>query len=153
MKYHFTSIPAVGGEAAQAELNRFLAAHRVVHVEHTLVPDGSASFWAVCVRYTEGASSPAAPAAAGRKQVDYKEILSEAQFKVYSRLRDVRRTLADREGTPLYSVFTNEQLAAIAEKPIRTLDELGALPGVGPGRLEKYGAAILAAVEPADASS
>jgi hypothetical protein len=34
MKYHFAAVPAVGGEAAAAELNRFLGAHRVTHVEH-----------------------------------------------------------------------------------------------------------------------
>lgn len=33
MKYHFAAVPALGGEAAAAELDRFLGAHRVTHVE------------------------------------------------------------------------------------------------------------------------
>jgi hypothetical protein len=34
MKYHFAAVPAVGGEAAAAELNRLLGARWVTRVEH-----------------------------------------------------------------------------------------------------------------------
>ena len=61
MKYHFASVPALGGEAAAAELNRFLGAHRVTHVERTFVPDGPASFWSFSVMWQEGPAPQTSP--------------------------------------------------------------------------------------------
>ena len=156
MKYHFVAVPALGGEAAAAELNRFLGAHRVTHVERAFVPDGPASFWSFCVTWQEGPTPQAAPvvnAPRDRKQVDYKELLTEAQFTVFARLRDLRKALAERDGVPVYSVFTNEQLAAMVQRPVTTLAGLEAIDGVGRGRLEKYGAAVLAVLTQAGASN
>jgi len=57
---HFVTIPVFDSGAAQAELNRFLAAHRVLAVERQLIADGAGSAWAVCVSYVD---RPAARAA------------------------------------------------------------------------------------------
>ncbi|QLH37826.1 MAG: HRDC domain-containing protein [Defluviicoccus sp.] len=48
---------------------------------------------------------------------------------------------------PIYAVFTNEQLAEIARRRVDTLTALGAIDGIGPARLERYGAAVLSIVE------
>lgn len=63
---HFVSVPVVDGAEAEAELNRFLAGHRVVSLDRQLVVDGARSLWAVCVSYVErpgsaSASMPSAP--------------------------------------------------------------------------------------------
>ena len=41
------------------------------------------------------------------------------------------------------ALFTNEQLADIAKARCRSVTDLGKIDGVGAGRMEKYGAAVL----------
>ena len=157
MRLHFITIPVFESAAAEAELNRFLATHRVLGVERQLVVDGPRSAWAVCVSYADhaAAASPsvtptptANPSATARslRRVDYRELLSPADFEVFARLRAIRKKIAERDGLPAYAIFTTEQLAAIARGRPGSAAELGRLPGVGKARLEKYGAAFLAGV-------
>jgi len=51
--------------------------------------------------------------------------------------------VAQAEGVPLYAVFTNEQLAAIVQQRVESLAALGEIEGIGPARLERYGAGVL----------
>jgi len=75
--------------------------------------------------------------------VDYKEVLNEVDFAVFARLRELRKTLAEKEAVPPYAVFTNEQLAAMVTQKSDSLTALGQIEGVGASRLEKYGPAFL----------
>lgn len=59
MKLHFITVPIHGSDAAEEELNRFLASHRVLAVDRQLVTDGPRSAWAICVAYTE--TEPTSP--------------------------------------------------------------------------------------------
>ena len=103
--------------------------------------DASGSYWALCVTYVEGGErSPVAPK---KGRVDYREILSPEDFEVYADLRRLRKELAERDGVPLYAVFTNEQLAAMVQQRITTREDLGRLAGVGPARIAKYGPPFL----------
>ena len=64
--------------------------------------------------------------------------------------RDWRKEVASAEGVPVYTVFTNEQLAAIVQKKTATKAALQEIEGVGEARVKKYGDAmieILRAVE------
>jgi ATP-dependent DNA helicase RecQ len=47
---------------------------------------------------------------------------------------------------PAYVVFHNSTLAEVAARRPRTLTELASVPGVGPTKLERYGADVLAAL-------
>ena len=47
---------------------------------------------------------------------------------------------------PAYLVFHNSTLEEIAARRPTSLDELGAVPGVGPAKLERYGEGVLAAL-------
>lgn len=124
--------------AGQEELNRFLRGHRVLTLDKVF-HDG---FWAVCVTYAPG---PAAGADSARPpKVDYREVLDEPTFALFSRLREVRKGLAEQERLPAYAIFTNGQLAEIAKARCTTPAALGQIEGVGPARVEKYGAALLA---------
>lgn len=62
MRLHFMTIPVYESAAAEAELNRFLASHRVLAVDRQLVVDGTRSAWAVCVSFVERAAGEVAPA-------------------------------------------------------------------------------------------
>jgi ATP-dependent DNA helicase RecQ len=62
---------------------------------------------------------------------------------LFQRLRALRRALADGEGVPAYIVFSDAVLTRMAS--LRPEDEAGllAVPGVGPAKLARYGAAFL----------
>jgi superfamily II DNA helicase RecQ len=80
-------------------------------------------------------------------RVDYKEILDEKDFAVFVKLRTLRKTIAEKEGLPLYALFSNEQLAAMVKNRVVTQNALGAIDGVGKARLEKYGQAFLSVLK------
>ena len=91
MGLKFFHISSRSPDPIEAELNVFLARHRVVTVERRFVEDGADSFWAVCVDYLSGeAGSGTVHGALGRseRKVDYKEALSPEQFVVFAKLRE-----------------------------------------------------------------
>lgn len=149
MQLAFFKIPASGPEPAVEELNRFLRTHRVLSAQRELVrEDGGTAAWAVCVEYLAGTAPAggASPNGVGARpaKIDYREVLSGEDFAVFSRLRDLRKRVADREGLPVYAVFSNEQLAAMVTDKADSLAAMAKIEGVGAGRVEKYGAEFLA---------
>jgi superfamily II DNA helicase RecQ len=162
MPQYCFAIPALQPEPAQSELNAFLARERVVALRREFVADGANSYWAFCVEVAAGqpplpaalkvagsrhVAGRAAPEAAATSKLDYKQLLSEADFAVFAALRELRKQLAQAEGVPVYAVFTNEQLAELATQRPASLAALGAVEGIGPSRLGKYGAAVLACLQ------
>lgn len=154
---HFFAIPALHPEDAQPQLNAFCAAHRVVAVERQFVTAGLESFWALCVVVAAGPGPlPDTLKAPERRsgsrgatlaRIDYKTVLNAADFAVYAALRGWRKATAEQEGVPVYAVFTNEQLAEIAQRRVATLAELGEIDGIGAARLQRYGAAVIALLQ------
>ncbi len=59
-------------------------------------------------------------------------------------LREWRRKEAARRAVPAYVVFHDRTLVALAAARPATLDALSAIPGIGPAKLEAYGADLLA---------
>lgn len=137
MKLAFFSVPVFHPNAAQDELNGFIASHRIVALEKQFVPDGVASSWAVCVAYLEGNAATAPSGRGGR--VDYRQVLSESDFVVYAELRALRKSIAEHDGLPAYALFTNEQLAEMVTRRATSEAALGEISGIGKARLEKYG--------------
>lgn len=62
---------------------------------------------------------------------------------VFEQLREWRLKESVSASVPAFVVFTDATLMAIAEAAPADLDELAALPGVGPSKLERYGDAVL----------
>ncbi len=62
-------------------------------------------------------------------------------------LRRWRRERASEGGVPAYVVFHDTTLAEIADSHPRTLPALRRIRGMGPTKLERYGAEILAVIE------
>ncbi len=62
---------------------------------------------------------------------------------VFEQLREWRLGESTSASVPAFVVFTDATLMAIAEASPQDLDELAALPGVGPSKLERYGEAVL----------
>ncbi len=64
--------------------------------------------------------------------------------ELFERLRTLRRQLADAENVPAYIVFSDAVLREMAERKPRSESDLLAIPGIGPRKLARYGAAFLA---------
>jgi len=137
MKYKFFKIPVSEPEPAEAQLNAFLSSHQLIQVDKVFVDKGEFSFWAFSVSYRE--NRQVLPSAAGRKRVDYKEVLNEKDFTVFVKLRELRKEIADEESIPAYAVFTNEQLAAMVVERVVSKAGLAAVKGAGQARVDKYG--------------
>ncbi len=138
---HFALVPVTDSAAAEAELNRFLAQHRVLSVEHHLVSQHGTSAWAVCVSYTEHEPAKAPPGK--RSKVDYKEVLDPEHFRLFAGLRELRKELALRDGVAPYVVMTNQQLAAVVRLDAPSREAVATIRGVGAARIDKYADALL----------
>ncbi|MFO0874376.1 MAG: HRDC domain-containing protein [Phycisphaerales bacterium] len=150
MQFCFFAIPALDPQAAQQELNAFLATHRVVSVEWQWIDAGTDSAWGARVTVAAGPGPLPRSLKAERgvesdkpARIDYREILNEDDFKRFAELRLWRKGVAESEGVPVYAVFTNEQLAAIVTRRVADLSELAAIDGVGAARVERYGRRLL----------
>lgn len=147
MAFEFIQIPANGQGSAKEELNKLLRNGRIASVKKEFVSNGEDSFWAFCIEFLD-ASLGVVDKGRGSigPKIDYKEVLNEADFAVFARLRDLRKAVSEKEAIPAYSIFTNEQLAAMVTGKVDSLTAMGTIPGVGAARLEKYGAAFLASL-------
>jgi superfamily II DNA helicase RecQ len=145
MSFKFFTVPIHDGGQAEAEMNGFLRSHKVLSVDRRWVEQGASSFWSFCVDYLE--SSPAGSGngrpSGQRGKVDYKEVLSPEDFAVFARLREVRKEIAAAEAVPVYTIFTNEQLAQMVQAKAMDRAALEKIAGVGDARIEKYGARML----------
>jgi ATP-dependent DNA helicase RecQ len=65
----------------------------------------------------------------------------------FARLRVWRLDVAKSHGVPPYVIFHDAHLAEIARRAPASLDELREVPGVGATKLERYGAALLEALD------
>jgi len=62
----------------------------------------------------------------------------------FARLRKLRKTIADERSVPAYVVFSDATLMQMAEQRPLTANALLRISGVGPKKLEQYGAPFLA---------
>ena len=122
MPFKFFHIPIRDPGPAEAELNAFLASHKVLAVERRWVEEGPDSFWSFCIDYMTQ-HSPASNTSSRKRRSqgkDYKELLSPEDFAQYAKLRDLRKEIAQAEAVPIYTVFTNEQLAQMVQTKVRS---------------------------------
>jgi len=71
---------------------------------------------------------------------------SEPNDPTYVALKEWRLKRSKRDDVPAYVVFHNSTLAEIAARRPTTISELASVPGVGPAKLERYGADVLDAL-------
>jgi superfamily II DNA helicase RecQ len=145
MPYHIFIVPVHDDGSAIVELNGFLRSHKVLSVDRRWVDLGTESFWSFCVDYLERGAGGVQTGKGGgaRGKVDYREVLSPEDFAVFARLRQMRKEISQAEAVPVYTVFTNEQLAQMVQTRATTKAALEGIAGVGDARIEKYGARFL----------
>ena len=66
--------------------------------------------------------------------------------ELYETLRAWRKEQATEQGKPAYVIFTDATLQSIAETKPSDTDALARVPGIGPAKIEQYGADVLAMV-------
>ncbi|MDR2734805.1 MAG: HRDC domain-containing protein [Spirochaetota bacterium] len=133
-------ISPFGENSVTDELNAFLRSHRIVNVEKKLIDSERGTGWVFLVEYgsDSGKNSQNAP-----PRVDYKEVLSAAEYALFDKLRTLRKELSEKQGIPVYAVFTNDQLAAMVKKRPKSTKDLLGIPGIGEARVKQYGEAFL----------
>ena len=149
LQYKFFMVPVKDIPEVETELNRFLRAVRAVNVQRDFVAHGENSFWGIAVEYLP--ADGRIPACKNNERrstkVDYKEILTPQEFAVFAKLREWRKETAGQEAVPVYTIFTNDQLAQIAQRRITTKAGLNEIDGIGEARIKRYAEAVLAIVE------
>ncbi|MDR0543214.1 MAG: HRDC domain-containing protein [Dysgonamonadaceae bacterium] len=137
MQYKIFTIPTTDDGGALEEMNRFLRGHKILESEQQLISSKTGSQWHFCVKYLanaqgENKSQP-------QSKADYKEILDADTFAIFNILRELRKKIADEDGLPVYAVFTNEELAAIAALENITPENIRSIKGIGEKKNKRFG--------------
>ena len=132
-------VHALAADEDLEEVNKFLRSHRVLQVDKTFCSEGG--YWSVFVTYQEqGATASSGGQDVHRRQkVDYKEVLTPEAYSRFEYMRGIRGELARKEGLAAFLIFSDRELAKIAELGEVTADALDALPGIDDKKRQKYG--------------
>ncbi|WP_083259935.1 ATP-dependent helicase [Cellulosimicrobium cellulans] len=71
------------------------------------------------------------------------QLTGEYDRELFDRLREWRMQVAQETDKPAFTVLVDTTLAAIAETRPRTVPELARINGLGPAKIERYGATLL----------
>jgi superfamily II DNA helicase RecQ len=137
MQFKIFTIPVADDGTATEEMNRFLRGHKVLEVEQQLVSTKTGSHWHFCVKYLANAQTESKQQPISK--IDYKEVLDEKTFTVFSILREVRKKIAEEDGLPVYAVFTNEELAGISALEPINIGAIKNVKGIGDKKTERFG--------------
>lgn len=120
-------------------LEEFCAGHSVSGwTEHFFMRGGYPELVLV-LQYEElGDRRRNGPRGPGRRERDPRRELTPPARVAYDRLREWRSLRARQDGVPVYVVFSNRELAAIAAARPGSKEALRAIEGIGKGKAEKY---------------
>ena len=147
MQIKVSSVPVVGGEAENDELNAFLRGNKILQVEQQLVSGAEGTYWSFCIRYIEKSSGLSKTKKRGRK--DYKKELSPIAFERFSVLRKIRKDIAEEDGVPAFAVFIDKELAGLAKLENISHSTMKTVKGIGEKKVEKYAERFLKALKDA----
>lgn len=135
MQIKIFTIPIMGGERLEDELNQFLRSKKILQTDHQLVNGADGACWCFCIKYVEDINANDRD----RPRTDYRKLLDETAFERFVALKEIRKGLAQSESVPAYAVFTDEELSMIAKLEQVTLDGLKTIKGIGVKKVERYG--------------
>ena len=113
-----------------------------LHAPDILIRDALEA--AAPVGRSKSAKASRSSKAAGKPQRDQSAPYSPAQQDLEARLRAWRKAEAAKTGKPAFIVIGDSVLRNIVEASPRSIAELLAVSGIGPGKAETHGAAIIA---------
>ena len=144
MQVKIFTIPIIAEEREVDDLNLFLRANRIVDIQKSLTSANGNSYWTFCVTYIQGTHPCESdkPTQSKQTRVDYKDVLDEQTFSRFSKMRQLRRQIAESEAIPAYAVFTDAELAEIAKLDVLDMAHILKIQGIGRKKAEKYGNAF-----------
>ena len=144
MQFKFFIIPVTDNGESQKELNSFLRSHRILEETHELIAGKNGSSWHFCIKYLNNVSPLRTTSQKNLKvKIDYKEVLDEKTFKIFSKLREFRKIIANDEAIPAFAVFTDKELSEVAKLKEMTEINIKKIKGIGEKKTEKYGKKII----------
>jgi ATP-dependent DNA helicase RecQ len=103
------------------------------------------------LRAPEASEAPDAPKGArGRRKGEAAAALEGKALGLFEALRAWRRGEAARQGVPPYVIFHDQTLVDIVQARPLTRESLSTINGVGQGKLDRYGSAVLEVVRGQD---
>ncbi len=135
MKIKIFTVPIIGGESEEEEMNRFLSGNRILDIESGM----SGNYWSFCIRYL----GKQTPSVRQTKKIDYKQVLSEKDFKKFSLLRQIRKEISVEEAVPAFAIFTDAELSELAKQTEITIQSMKEVHGIGKKKVERYGRKFL----------
>ncbi len=113
----------------------------VVHYQDAVVPQAALEH----ARHAAPSLSPAAHPTFRRRdgRPDPCAGLDEAGRALFNHFREWRSKQAHDDGVPPYLVLTDKQVLELLRRRPDSPTALGHIDGIGPGKIERYGAAIL----------
>ena len=142
MQVRIFTISLFDNENAVNELNAFLRAQKILTVDKQLILHEGQAFWTFCVTYLPQVTGGVSSVGNKTAKIDYKEVLDEKTFAVFSQLRSIRKQLAEQDAVPAYAVFTDSELAEIAKLETIDMVMIQTIHGIGTKRAEKYGKSL-----------
>jgi superfamily II DNA helicase RecQ len=142
MQVQIFSIPAIENKEELQKMNAFLRGHKIIDIEKQFVNNASESFWSFCIRYINSDNQLSLNPQTQKAKVDYKEVLEEKTFAVFSKLREIRKEIAQADAVPAYAVFTDYELSEIAKLPVISESTIQSIKGIGQKKAEKYASQI-----------
>lgn len=139
MQIKLFTIPITNVSDYDEELNKFLRSHKIVEIEKQLLQLPTGAYWCFYISYV----MPSVVEQASKEKIDYRTVLSEQHFVVFSALREIRKKIAADEGVSAYIVFTDAELAEIAQLSDLTLAKLKGIKGIGDKKADKYGKLLI----------
>ncbi len=139
MQIKLITIPINGVEDYNEDLNKFLRSHKIVEVEKQLIQTSTGVYWCLYISYVSVGLAEQAP----KEKIDYRLVLNDKHFAVFSELRVLRKKIAADEGVSAYIVFTDAELAEIAQLPELSVSKLKSIKGIGDKKAEKYGKLLI----------
>lgn len=96
MQIKLFNIPISDTGSSLDEMNGFLRNNKVLDIGQEFVQSDRGSIWCFCVRYIDGAlPSKSTTGSSAKTKIDYKEVLDEAIFIVFSKLCVFRKLIAE----------------------------------------------------------
>lgn len=135
-------------------MNDFLSTTNVKRVFASLANQPKGATWSILFFYEgDGRVTQKAPANYTATVADDRRLpeggtdaslpLTSEQVKAILALKKWRTDQAAQEGVPLYMVAQNRWLEDMVRLPVRAVDDLTKIRGLGEWRIQKYGAKII----------
>ncbi len=69
--------------------------------------------------------------------------LSETELELFTRLKEIRSSLAQKQNVPAFMIFHDKTLRDMARKRPKTIDDMAEVHGVGKAKLQRFGTAFI----------